>query len=109
MDVHKKDVVARVVTDNRKDIRTFETMTTDLLVLADWWVDRMGVDGVPGLSIRTITRGIGQMSDDAQSFQRKGLQQSVQLVPRAWPSDKQRFLVEHLLKGWDEVLRGPAR
>jgi transposase len=36
LDVHKKNVVACVVTPEGKEIRTFSTMTDDLLCLADW-------------------------------------------------------------------------
>ncbi len=40
LDVHKKTVVACVLTPHGKEIRTFATMTTDLLLLADWLVQR---------------------------------------------------------------------
>jgi transposase len=36
LDVHKKTVVACVVTSTGQETRTFETMTADLLSLADW-------------------------------------------------------------------------
>jgi transposase len=36
LDVHKKTVVACVITPGGKEIRTFRTMTSDLLELADW-------------------------------------------------------------------------
>ena len=41
LDVHKKTVVACLITSTEgpepvKEIRTFRTMTTDLLALADW-------------------------------------------------------------------------
>ncbi len=36
LDVHKKTVVASVVTPQQKETRTFETMTADLLALSDW-------------------------------------------------------------------------
>ncbi len=41
LDVHKKSVVACVITPNarrgwQKEIRTFSTMTKDLLNLSDW-------------------------------------------------------------------------
>ena len=36
LDVHKKSVVACVITPEGKDIRTFGTMTKDLLELVDW-------------------------------------------------------------------------
>ncbi len=36
LDVHKKKVVACVITPEGKEIRTFFTMTKDLLALADW-------------------------------------------------------------------------
>jgi len=36
LDVHKKTVVAAIIVPGQKEVRTFETMTTDLLVLSDW-------------------------------------------------------------------------
>src|SRR5437899_1807206 len=36
LDVHKKSVVACVITQESQETRTFGTMTADLLVLADW-------------------------------------------------------------------------
>jgi transposase len=36
LDVHKKTVVACVITPEGKEVRTFSTMTADLLQLADW-------------------------------------------------------------------------
>ena len=36
LDVHKKTVVACAITPEGKEIRTFKTMTSDLLELADW-------------------------------------------------------------------------
>ena len=36
LDVHKKSVVACVITTEGREIRTFRTMTGDLLALADW-------------------------------------------------------------------------
>src|SRR5271157_1515954 len=36
LDVHKKTVVAAIVVPDRKEVRTFETMTSDLLGLSDW-------------------------------------------------------------------------
>ncbi|WP_126425848.1 IS110 family transposase [Brevibacillus marinus] len=36
LDVHKKNVVACVITPQAKEIRTFSTMTEDLLSLLDW-------------------------------------------------------------------------
>jgi transposase len=38
LDVHKKTVVACVVTPTGQEPRTFSTMTVDLLALADWLV-----------------------------------------------------------------------
>lgn len=35
LDVHKKNVVACIITPNPKEIRTFSTMTEDLLALVD--------------------------------------------------------------------------
>lgn len=40
LDVHKKNIVACVITPEGKEIRTFETMTDDLIRLADWIKDR---------------------------------------------------------------------
>jgi transposase len=40
LDVHKKEVVACVITPEGKEIRTFSTMTNDLLKLADWLSER---------------------------------------------------------------------
>lgn len=36
LDVHKKMVVACVLTPGAKEIRTFSTMTEDLLEMLDW-------------------------------------------------------------------------
>lgn len=36
LDVHKKNVVACVITPETKEIRTFSTMTDDLILLVDW-------------------------------------------------------------------------
>ncbi len=36
LDVHKKAVTACVITPKGKEIRTFGTMTRDLLTLSDW-------------------------------------------------------------------------
>ncbi len=36
LDVHKKTVVACVITPDGRETRTFGTMTPDLLELADW-------------------------------------------------------------------------
>lgn len=36
LDVHKKNVVACIMTPKGKEIRTFETMTDDLILLMDW-------------------------------------------------------------------------
>ena len=40
LDVHKKSVVACVITPQGREIRTFRTMTGDLLALADWLGER---------------------------------------------------------------------
>lgn len=40
LDVHKKTVVACVITPEVRETRTFGTMTKDLLTLADWLVER---------------------------------------------------------------------
>lgn len=36
LDVHKKTVVAAIIVPDKKETRTFETMTADLLALSDW-------------------------------------------------------------------------
>ena len=36
IDVHKKTVVACAITPQGKDIRTFDTMTDDLVAMAEW-------------------------------------------------------------------------
>lgn len=36
LDVHKKIVVAAIIVAGKKETRTFETMTSDLLALSDW-------------------------------------------------------------------------
>lgn len=36
IDVHKKTVVACAITSQGKDIRTFDTMTDDLVAMAQW-------------------------------------------------------------------------
>ena len=36
LDVHKKTVVACVITPERRETRTFSTMTRDLLKLREW-------------------------------------------------------------------------
>ena len=40
LDVHKKSVVACVITPEGRETRTFGTMTADLLALADWLLER---------------------------------------------------------------------
>ena len=40
LDVHKKSVVACVLTPEGQEVRTFSTMTNDLLALADWLKER---------------------------------------------------------------------
>jgi len=36
LDVHKKNITACIITPERKEIRTFETMTRKLMELVDW-------------------------------------------------------------------------
>jgi transposase len=36
LDIHKKTVVACVITPELEEVRTFGTMTKDLLALSDW-------------------------------------------------------------------------
>jgi len=45
LDVHKKTVVARVMTPEGKQTRTFGTMTADVLRLGDW-LESQGVTHV---------------------------------------------------------------
>jgi len=40
LDVHKKNVVAYIITPEGKEIRTFSTMTDDLLALVDWMKEK---------------------------------------------------------------------
>src|SRR3990172_808936 len=40
LDVHKKTVVASVITPEGQETRTFGTMTKDLLEMADWFVEK---------------------------------------------------------------------
>ena len=40
LDVHQKTVVACLITPEGKETRTFKTMTSDLLQLADWIVTK---------------------------------------------------------------------
>lgn len=40
LDIHKKSVVACVITPEGQETRTFATMTKDLLTLADWLMER---------------------------------------------------------------------
>jgi len=40
LDVHKKNIVACVVTPDGKEIRTFSTMTDDLISMVDWLKDK---------------------------------------------------------------------
>jgi hypothetical protein len=58
--VHAKTVVACLVTKGRKEMRTFATMTEDLLQLGDWLrsagcrhvaIESTGVYGKPGFNI----------------------------------------------------------
>ncbi len=58
LDVHKKTVVACRITPGpgrapRKEIRTFGTMTEDLLALGDW----LGAEGVTHVAMETAPRG----------------------------------------------------
>ena len=39
LDVHAKTVVACLMKDGKKEVRTFSTMTDDLLALSDWLVE----------------------------------------------------------------------
>jgi transposase len=49
LDVHQKTVVACLITPKGKEIRTFKTMTSDLLELADWIVS----DGVTHVAMES--------------------------------------------------------
>ena len=50
LDVHQKTVVACLITPEGKEIRTFKTMTSDLLQLADWIVAKGVTHLATGLS-----------------------------------------------------------
>ena len=39
LDVHKKTVVVSILTPEGRELRTFQTMTSDLLAMADWLMD----------------------------------------------------------------------
>jgi transposase len=39
LDVHKKTVVASIITPEGRELRTFTTMAKDLLAMADWLLD----------------------------------------------------------------------
>src|SRR5713101_1483748 len=58
LDIHKRTVVACLIVpgsgrQSRKEIRTFGTMTDDLLALADW----MAAEGVTHVAMESAPRG----------------------------------------------------
>src|SRR5579859_3954628 len=57
LDVHKKSVVACVITPGHKEVRTFGTMTRDLMGMADW-LTSMGVTHVAMESTGVYWRAI---------------------------------------------------
>lgn len=65
LDVHKKKVVACVITPEGRDIRTFGTMTRELLELADWLMDKrvthvaMESSGVYWKPVYNLLEGLG--------------------------------------------------
>lgn len=63
MDVHKKTVVACVITSDRKVTRTFSTMTAKLLEMADWLAD-CGVTHVAMESTGVLWKPIYNLLED---------------------------------------------
>src|SRR5512146_1365223 len=65
LDVHKKTVVACVLTPQGKELRTFTTITRDLLLLADWLAQRdvthvaMESTGVYWKPLYNLLEGLG--------------------------------------------------
>src|SRR5713226_1847124 len=65
LDVHKKTVVACVITPEGREIRTFGTMTAELLQLADWLLEKavthvaMESTGVYLKPVYNLLEGIG--------------------------------------------------
>ncbi len=65
LDVHKRSVVACVITPEGKEIRTFGAMTKDLLELGDWLVDQavshvaMESSGVFWRPVYNLLEGLG--------------------------------------------------
>ncbi|MDP9351356.1 MAG: hypothetical protein M3P51_07445 [Chloroflexota bacterium] len=49
LDIHKKSVTACVLVPGRKEIRSFGTMTEDVLHLSDWLIEQ----GVPHVCLST--------------------------------------------------------
>src|SRR5260370_22089961 len=60
LDVHKKTVVACVVTPEHKEVRTFGTMTRELMGMADWF-SSLAVTHVAMESTGVYWRGGGKL------------------------------------------------
>src|SRR5260370_30503585 len=60
LDVHKKTVVACVVTPEHKEVRTFGTMTRELMGMADWF-SSLAVTHVAMESTGVYWRGGGNL------------------------------------------------
>lgn len=63
LDVHKKTVVACIITTRRKETRTFSTMTKDLLELKDW-LNECGVTHVAMESTGVFWKPIYNLLED---------------------------------------------
>ena len=64
LDVHKKTVVARVITPEKKETRTFYTMTNDLLKLKEW-LKECGVTHVAMESTGVLWKPVYNLLEDA--------------------------------------------
>ena len=64
LDVHKKTVVARVITPEKKETRTFSTMTNDLLKLKEWLAE-CGVTHVAMESTGVLWKPVYNLLEDA--------------------------------------------
>ncbi len=58
LDVHAKTVVACLLQDGTKEVRTFSTMTDDLLGLSDWLVAAGCTQVAIGLHGRVLEAGL---------------------------------------------------
>ncbi len=63
LDVHKKTVVACVITPEKKEIRTFSTMTRDLLKLKEWLAE-CGVTNVAMESTGVLWKPVYNLLED---------------------------------------------